>query len=850
MALTEIKGGYQLSSKDEQLLNKQRAITKQINDRFIQVGAIFLKASSKNPFDPDGWAKSQHRDTDLQSWIDDEELRSHNVGFNLQQGWLDVDIDAEDSDFNHCVIAALQYLQIDERFKFGRLSVGYPTHVLVQLGEEESTNFDYLHRFEPNEFRIDGRRYHVQLRSMATNADTKNAIRSAKQTVMPGSIYSHKSESGAYDISVWYGNNGIAADVSNVAATTPRRVNFNEIVRAVTFATFLYCVKDEWVEGSRQMAAQKLGGWLARVVSDSQAMNNHESISTEVYCPVDTEELAERLIEFVCEYQDDDEKHMRIRAFRDARDKLNRNPDAKIPGWPTIDAMLGGERTAALRTVFMPGSDVSQLTRMADRYVYDEADNKYIDRDRFFTTGGFIHDGSELERRHKGDTVRVGGKPKEAFKVFESSDMRKRVGGRDLYPDIPPGSINRISSIGEVLSDEDDDDYHALPIFNTWRGWPIDPTSDLDEQLLNDLILKLDKLLGYLTRDNIQQINWIKQWISWTFQHPGDKQQIAWVVVGEQGVGKSWFGDIFMKAMMGPLWGIASTKVLDGDFVVGPFVNKMFVFIDEAKAYSDAGTDEIKKLVRAIDVGGMEKFQDARNYQLYARMMFASNRFNMKIGQTDMRDRALFYTRAYDREFLKMTEPEFRTWAETLKPFFTDFTKLMKRRDVREHFMHYFMHYETTKMEVESIKFSSSGDEEIVISNMSWARRIAKYIIEEGRIYEDLDISYPFTRADLNKRVAEVAIELGFSRVQGDRVLNEFDGAGIIEKVVVSGQKKIRFTHKIGDITKSFGEAISAPMEPHFEFSEEDFGVNDNNGDTPTPWKGNRRGVVQRSKNY
>src|SRR6185295_20324914 len=104
---------------------------------------------------------------------------------------------------------------------------------------------------------------------------------------------------------------GIAANVRDIAATTPRRVNFNEVVRAIAFGTFLYVVREQWVEGSRQSTAQKVTGWLARVIKDSQAMNNHEGIAEDVFCPIDDIAIAESLIAFVCDQQGDDEKHMR-----------------------------------------------------------------------------------------------------------------------------------------------------------------------------------------------------------------------------------------------------------------------------------------------------------------------------------------------------------------------------------------------------------------------------------------------------------------------------------------------------------------------------------------------------------
>lgn len=840
MDLKAIAGGFQLTGEDRQLLNVQRAITHDINNKFVQVGAIFLKTSNKNPFDEDGWMKVRHRDTNLQTWIDDPDLIHHNVGFNLQQGWMDVDIDASDPEYNRCILAAMDSLKIDTRFQFGRASVGVASHVLLQLGEGESDNFDVLSRFEPRPFTYKDKRYHVQLRSQPTNVKAENVVRSAKQTVMPGSIYTHKTKNDAYDISVWYAPNGkVATDVRQIAATTPRRVNFNEVVRAITFGTFLYFLRDKYIEGERHSTIRVVAGWLARIVAESQALNNHEAVAHEVYCPVDDHSVAEALISFLADWSNDSEKHMRIRAYHDAVDKLDRNPDARIPGWPAMEALLGGEAVMALRTVFMPGSDVSVLTKMAERYIYDESDDSYIDRDRFHTSANYVHAAHELERRHKGDTVRIGNKAKEAFRLFESSDIRKRVGIRNLYPDLAPGSIYRITALDEVLSD-DQDDPTALSVFNTWRGWPVRPTDDVDEELMADIVGRLDQVLKYLTRDNIKQVEWIKKWFAYTIKRPGDKQQIAWVVVGGQGVGKSWIGNIFANRLFGNMWGSASPKVLESDFVVSPFIDKMFVFIDEAKFHSEAATDEIKKMIRSVDVPGAEKFENAKNHKIYARVMFASNRFDMNIGQANVRDRALFYTRAYDRDHLNMSEMEFRAWTETLKPFFDEFTALINQRKVREHFMRYFMDMDVSRHELESIQHSSSGDEAILASNMSWARRVAKHIIEEGRIHEDLDISYPFTLQDLFRKVGDVCKELGFRGVQGARVLAEYEEAGVIEKVVIGGQRKLRFRYKIGTLHEKYGHAISVPLDARYVFDEDDHGVNDNDGMTRVAWKGGK----------
>jgi len=110
-------------------------------------------------------------------------------------------------------------------------------------------------------------------------------------------------------------------------------------------------------------------------------------------------------------------------------------------------------------------------------------------------------------------------------------------------------------------------------------------------------------------------------------------------------------------------------------------------------------------------------------------------------------------------------------------------------------------------------------------------------------------MTYPFTLPDFNKRVVEVCRELGMQNVQGARVLAEYQDAGVIEPVVIKGQRKLRFTHKIGSLTDLFGKAISVQPDSRFEFdAEKDFGRNECDETTRPPWKGTKPGVVAGSR--
>ncbi len=520
--LTAVKGGYDLSDERRRAILTQRSITHTVNEGYVQVGATFLRPSSKNPTDPK-WNERQHKDTDLQSWIDDEDRFNDNVGFILHSGWMDVDVDAPDPDFNETVFLAMDALGVDTRFRFGRESKGVASHALVQLTEDDYAAIEHYERFAPREFRLKGERYHVELRTNRVSKTKRDAIRAARQVMMPGSLYSHPTIPNECDPSIWYKGRNEASDVRQLAATTPRRTDYESLVRATAFATVAYLCRDHWVEGSRQTFALRTCGWLARVVREGAAMNANEVTSREVFCPIDSEEVGDALIEMLCEAFGDDEPHMRKRAFHDALEKLDRNPDARVPGWPAIQESIGQEAVNALRGSLMPGSDVSVLSQMAERYLFDESDNNYIDRKRFSSSSAFVYEGMALIRRHKGDSIRVKDKNVEAFPVFERSEIRGRVDGREMYPEVHPGSIYRVTPLGDVVEDDYDDD--SLLMFNTWRGWPVQPTVTVNDQLMGECEGRLDQLLGYLTRDDQRQIGWIKDWIAFTLKYPATKQQ-------------------------------------------------------------------------------------------------------------------------------------------------------------------------------------------------------------------------------------------------------------------------------------------------------------------------------------
>ena len=150
----------------------------------------------------------------------------------------------------------------------------------------------------------------------------------------------------------------------------------------------------------------------------------------------------------------------------------------------------------------------------------------------------------------------------------------------------------------------------------------------------------------------------------------------------------------------------------------------------------------------------------------------------------------------------------------------------------------FFNSIQVTREEIEDNSISSANDSHIIESNMSHPKRVAKYIIENGRIWEDLDISAPFTKDELYKRVVDSCDLMGVKLRNREDVFSEFKSADLIEPYLHGGTKMYRFKHKIGTLTEKFSEHVGMPLESRFDFVEADYGPNTTNFGEAKPWRG------------
>jgi hypothetical protein len=142
---------------------------------------------------------------------------------------------------------------------------------------------------------------------------------------------------------------------------------------------------------------------------------------------------------------------------------------------------------------------------------------------------------------------------------------------------------------------------------------------------------------------------------------------------------------------------------------------------------------------------------------------------------------------------------------------------------------------------VEDLTHSATRDEDVAREHLNNQQRVAKAILEGGRIHNDQDIAMPFWDSDLSQRVIAASKELGLTRVTIDQVLKEYIDAGLIKRPAAG--KPFLFDYKIAALQRIYGDKLGVPLHSHWTLEPNDDMPNDwREGDAIEPWKGRKSG--------
>jgi hypothetical protein len=808
----------------EETARLQRTLTVEfITRRRLTLPAIWFRPNTGDPNASDILADKL--EVDLGAWDGPE----RNLGVRLEAGHLELGVKAGDDAFMHAFFLAAEHLRIDARCAFG---VHQVSSILINVEDQELIE-PWAARW-PKGFKDKHGHWTetaVRTSSLATKS-AKAVYRFSKP--LPGSItpegpvvWRPKGKPAAQDFDI-----GIEDLEPRALAPT----GMDSLIRALAYATLVYWIR-VYLDGLTDwdsILTRTLGGWLARVEVEGRAINAQgKSLEGICWCPIDTREQALDLIGFLGKLGAIGDLKV---AYLQAEAQLIRDPLAPVAGWGAIETLFKVQGKVGIRHAFRAGLDIDMIERMSERFILDLSTDDYIDRDAITKGLHFEKKHDDLVRRHENEGFYVGKKRINPFRLYAASSLRTDVARAGMFPGEEPGALLRYSPIHGLVKAEDQlaDEYKVL---NTYRGFIIKPIGTIDPAMMNKIVTALDIVLGLLTRDNDAQMWWLKKFIAWTIKYPDKKQQVCPVIVGGQGIGKSFFGETLMTALFGDLAGTASASLLsDNDFVITPFIGKLLTFIDEVRLESSGAINEIKKIVRSKRISGQVKFGHQQDYEIYSRLILASNQANIGLTAQDAADRALFFIVAWTAENKGMSDSEFQKWAWGYKPFYTEFVTLLEGANARQHLMRYFCDLECNQSELEDLTHSSRFDENVVRATMSKAREVAREIAASARIVAGNDLTAWFNLHHLRGAISREDGQR--SRVEPQAVLKEFELAGVIE--MMSGGN-YRFKWGYGRTLQEMSKAHNLELLPRWDTGPGDYDANPvMSNANPPPWRGNK----------
>jgi hypothetical protein len=786
-----------------------------ITKKHLCAPAIWLNPQSATPNPADAIKEPTGLGTDLSEWMREEDER--NVAIRLVDGFIELRIQAPDEVWLGFLFKAFRALHVDARAAFGSQFI---TSIILRIDDPET--IDRWRALWPRGSKDKSGGWVETTFAYSAMPTPRSKAIWIDSKPLPGSSFAQK-------LVVWRPWGKPAADDPELGLEDlePRPLaasTMDILVRAIAFATLAYWlhVYQEGLQDWDETLTRNIGGWIARLILEGQAINTQgKSLEGVCWSPIDNAFTANELVRFLQTLGA--AKSLKL-AFEHAESALERNLQAPVPGWGAIETMFGVQAKIGIRRAFRAGLDIDVIERMSDQYVLDVSQHVYLDREALLKDTKYDHKHDDLVRVYENHPIFVGPKQKRTnpFRLYAASSLRTDVHGAEFFPGQAPAAILRYSRVHGLLNGEDryPDEYRVL---NTFPGFAIKPIATIDEAVMRPAVTMLDRMLGLLTQENDAQIKWLKKFIAWILHYPQVKQQVCPVIVGGQGIGKSLFGENLMTALFGSMAGFTNgTGLSDDRFLITPFIGKLVTFLDEVRLEAISAINEIKKLVRQDRVSGQVKFGHQKTYYIPSRVIIAANQPNIGLTPEDAADRAFFFIISWTAENKHMTDREFQAWSLTLKPFYAEFVANLEKVIFKQHLMRHFIDIEVTRGELEDLALSSRDDASVVRATMSKSRQVARDIVADARVLSGLDITSWFNGAQLREAIKRV--DSSRTKIEVSQVMTEFERAGVIEHVRNDLHK---FKYRYGTLIKVMSEAHNLEISPNWDYKPDDWGDND-----------------------
>lgn len=176
-------------------------------------------------------------------------------------------------------------------------------------------------------------------------------------------------------------------------------------------------------------------------------------------------------------------------------------------------------------------------------------------------------------------------------------------------------------------------------VLNLWRGFACEP-KDGDSRPFQDFVLEV------ICSGAVDQAEWLLSWMARAVQRPWEPGEVAVVLRGGRGTGKTFFADHF-----GELWGCHYLKVTASRHLTGNFnahfADCCMLFADEAFDDGDRNSQSVlKSLITSATLAIERKGIDVVQAPNYVHLLMASN--EAKIVSAGIDERRFYVTDVSD----------------------------------------------------------------------------------------------------------------------------------------------------------------------------------------------------------
>lgn len=427
----------------------------------------------------------------------------HNLGLHLCGDVVDVDVDGK----GLAIVSALDFFLPHCPHAWGRKSRPRSHRVYRLSSDFDPTSISLLKRLK----RIE--EVKVEIRGGAQSR--------GEYSLLPGSVHPSGEEY------TWQ-------DAEKAQKSSMVSVEMPSLLRAVRFAGAAAVLADFWSEGIRQELTMSLAGFLHRLKRLSESIEASEF-------SYDLDDVLWFFEGLLCVAGDESETRDRLKAVKATWRKAEQ--DAKVTGGSTLAQLTDASVLPKLYALLGGSPEVSDVDEFVRRFAVWQGPALIVDMD---ATQGL--EKPFMSRRNFASSfghvfISVGEKKRLLAEALWSMPATLRVQGLTFEPDQP--------SLVETPN--------GVRV-NQWTGFAIDPSPN---PVHSDEVTPFLDYIGDVVCDGqTDRFEWAMAWLADLFQEPHKKPGTAFVLVGQQGAGKSLLGHAILGPIIGPKH-YASTNTVD-----------------------------------------------------------------------------------------------------------------------------------------------------------------------------------------------------------------------------------------------------------------------------------------------